>query len=125
VTVGLAGALPAALAGLERTGTPSGEGWYHLPVTRSALDARRELEAVVRREGPAGGAAQVCGGRDDPTRPGAGGAARWVAGGWSSDHRNVADVPLPLVAGRPPVSRYYVELRFLDARGLPTIAIYY
>lgn len=125
VTVSLSGAAPVALAGLERTGAAGGEGWYLLPVTRPALAARRELETVVRREGLAGRPAQVCGGRDDPTRPGAAGAARWAGGRWSSDHLTVADVPLPLVAGRPPVSRYYVELRFLDSRGLPTVAIYY
>jgi hypothetical protein len=37
----------------------------------------------------------------------------------------LADLPFPLVEGRPILGRYFVELRFLDGQGRPTIDIWY
>jgi hypothetical protein len=123
------GGPPVALSTLTRAGPPPDDGWYLLPVARGEVEppagspGAGTLDVVVRRRGAAGPPVLVCGGRDDPQRPGAGGASRQRDGVWSTE--DVADWPLPDVAGRRPVSRYYVELRFFDRAGRPSVAIYY
>lgn len=116
-------ASPVALASLERTGKPEEMGWYALPVMHQLLLGTRRLDVVVERTGAEGVPALLCGGRDDPARPGAGGSERRRNGQWSAAH--LADQPLPPVLGRPPAGRYYVELRLYDAQGRPPIDIRY
>ncbi len=111
-----------ALATLPRAGPPNEDGWYLLPVGRGTIGGG-VLDVVVRRDGAAGGPVRICGGQDDPSRPGAGGAQRRRGGTWSAE--GLADQPLPPVDGGPPLSRYYVELRFLGPSGRPTVAIYF
>jgi hypothetical protein len=114
---------PQPLAGAPRIGKPESAGWYYLPVARATLEARPLLDVVVRREGPPGSPAAICGGQDDPARPGHGLSWRWRDGQWSTE--GLADLPIPPIAGRVPPERYYVEVRFLDASGLPHVAIWY
>jgi hypothetical protein len=114
---------PRPLASLARSGDPQGWGWYSLPLPRPSLEGARHLEVLVRRERAEGPPAVVCGGQDDPARAGAGGSARWLEGRWATDQ--LADRPLPLVDGRPAPGRFYVELRFFDAEGLPSVGIWY
>lgn len=114
---------PVALPTLPRLGPPQDDGWYLLPVARETLDAARPLDVTIRRDGAAGGAVRICGGRDDPQRPGAGGALRLHGATWTA--ADLADPSLPLVDGKPPTSRYYIELRFLDPTGRPSVAIYF
>jgi hypothetical protein len=114
---------PVPLSSLPRVGPSQDDGWYLLPVARETLDTVRPLDVTIRRDGAAGGAVRICGGRDDPQRPGAGGALRLHGATWTT--ADLADPALPLVGGKPPISRYYIELRFLDADGRPSIAIYY
>ena len=111
------------LASLLRTGPPDSVGGYELPVSRAAVDARRPLVVDVRRGAGGGAPARVCGGQDDPTRPGWTGSARLTPGGWISDQ--LADLPIPPIAGRPAPSRYYIELRLYDADGRPHAGIWY
>jgi hypothetical protein len=133
VTVLLGSAPAGSLADLTRTSTPDGWGWYALPVTESAL-ARRltplpsradrsALDIELQHGGTGSGMVRVCGGRDDPARPDAGGALRKVGAEWTS--AQVADTPLPLVNGKPPLSRYHFEVRLYAADGLPHVAIWY
>jgi hypothetical protein len=131
LAVGGEGAVP--MASLTRLEEPQELGWYALPVTAASLQrvpptgdagpARASLEVVIRRNGASGPPVRICGGRDDPARPGAGGSARWRDGRWST--RDVADEPLPLSGGQPVLGRYYVELRFLDPAGRPTAGIWF
>lgn len=123
VSIALNDEPPTPLAGLERAGSAGSVGWYNLPVTRAQVDARRPLTVVLRREGAEGPPARICGGQDDPTRPGWMGSARLVAGQWVTEQ--LADLPIPPIAGRPAPSRYYVELRLYDSRGLPHVGIWY
>ncbi|HET7770789.1 MAG TPA: hypothetical protein VFN74_18600, partial [Chloroflexota bacterium] len=123
VTVSLNDAPPFPLAPLDRTGADTTVGWYNLPVTRAQVEARRPLTVLIRREAAAGPPARVCGGQDDPTRPGWGGSARLMRGQWVTEQ--LADLPIPPIGGRPAPSRYYVELRFYDSRGLPHAGIWY
>jgi hypothetical protein len=127
-TIAVNGRAPAELSMLPRTGVPGGVGWYSLPVPAQVVAGVRHLEVVVRRERPEGPPPQFCGGQDDPTRPGAGGSARWRGGRW--DTEQLADLPLPppasrAPAGRPALGRYYVDLRFYDERGLPSLGVWY
>ncbi|CAA9279762.1 MAG: hypothetical protein AVDCRST_MAG77-4298 [uncultured Chloroflexi bacterium] len=123
VVIALNGAEPVPLAALERKGPPGAAGWYNLPVTRDVVERQAPLVVELRREGVAGPPARFCGGQDDPDRQDRGASLRWSAGRWTSD--NLADVPVPLVSGRPASSRYYIELRFYDANGLPHAGIWY
>jgi hypothetical protein len=123
VMVILNGGPPVPLHALPRGGRPEGWGWYALEVSPTDLGAGRALEVVVRREGRDGPPARLCGGRDDPARPGAGGSARWLNGRWTAD--DLSDYPLPPLNGRPLPGRYYIELRFFDAAGHPSVAIWY
>ena len=101
--------------------------WYARPVTAAEVQAAAAsggtLDVVLRRDGSEGAPLRLCGGRDDATRPGAGGSERWHDGRWSA--AGLADRPLPLVEGRPVLGRYFVELRFLDADGRPTVDIWF
>ena len=117
------GGAPVPLDSLPRGGQPDGWGWYALRLTRPEVEAARQLEVVVGRGRAEGPPARVCGGKDDPARPGAGGAARWLNGRWTPD--DLADQPLPPVEGRPAPGRYYVEVRFFDAGGHPSAGIWY
>lgn len=114
---------PVPLPTFPRLGPPQADGWYLLPVARETLDVTRPLDVTIRRDGAGGEPVRICGGRDDPQRPGAGGALRRQGATWTA--ADLADPPLPLVNGRQPTSRYYVELRFLDPAGRPSVAIYY
>jgi hypothetical protein len=122
VAVAVNDAAPVPLTAAPRTGTPEASGWYYLPVPRSVLEARRDLDVVLRYEGAGGAPAAFCGGRDDPARPGNSRSWRWRDGRWSAD--GLADLPILPVAGRVPPQRYYVEVRFLSADGLPHVAIW-
>jgi hypothetical protein len=123
VTVTVNNLAPVALGGLAREGEPNGWGWYSLPISASTVRDTSHLDVVVRREGNDGPPAMLCGGRDDPGRPGAGGAARWSGGRWDTEH--LADHRLLAANGRPASGRYLIELRFFDTRGLPTVGIWY
>jgi hypothetical protein len=123
VTVAVNGEPPISLAALPRRGDPQGWGWYHVPLTLQNVGGARQLEALVRREGAEGAPAVFCGGPDDPTRPGWGGSARWLDGRWVPDR--LADPPVPSAAVRPAPGRYFMELRFYDAAGLPSVGIWY
>ena len=123
ITVSINDGPPIPLAPLDRTGADASVGWYAVPITRSQADARRPLTVTLRRTAAAGPPARICGGQDDPTRPGWGGSARLAGGQWVTDQ--LADLPLPPIAGRPAPSRYYIELRLFDARGLPHAGIWY
>jgi hypothetical protein len=112
-----------ALAAAPRIGKDAEMGWYYVPLDRSVAELRPDLDVVVRREADGGPPARVCGGQDDPTRPGNGQSWRLRNGAWSTD--NLGDLPIPLVYGHLPPERYYIELRFLDADGLPHVAIWY
>jgi hypothetical protein len=122
VTVSVNEGQSTTLATLERTGSDASVGWYQLPVTRAQVEARRPLLVTIRRSS-AGQPARFCGGQDDPTRPNRGNSARLLGGQWVTDQ--IADLPLPPIAGRPPPSRYYVELRLYDQRGLPHAGVWY
>jgi len=111
------------LALLRRSGRSNERGWYLAPVTRPEVDAERPLAVELRRAGSTGSPARVCGGQDDPTRPGWGGSARLRSGIWST--QDLADLPIPAIHGHPAPSRYYVELRFFSADGLPHVGIWY
>jgi hypothetical protein len=122
-TVAVNGGPAVPLVSLERRGEPQGWGWYHLPVRAQAVEGVRQLDVVVQRAGDGGAPAPIiCGGQDDPTRPGAGGSARRRDGSWSA--QRLADEPLVAAEHLPP-SRFYVELRFYDAKGLPSVGIWY
>ena len=123
VTVSLNDAPPVPLAPLDRTGADTSVGWYKLPVTRDQVEARRPLTVLIQRGAAAGPPARVCGGQDDPTRPGWGGSARLRSGQWVTEQ--LADLPIPPVGSHPAPSRYYVELRFYDPRGLPHAGLWY
>jgi hypothetical protein len=124
VGIELNGGRVVPLASLRRSGGPTEPGWYLLPVTRGQVDARRPLVVELRLDAPAVPPARICGGQDDPTRLDRGKSHRRRAGGaWSAD--DIADVTLPLIRGLPPPSRFYVELRFFDAAGLPHVGIWY
>jgi hypothetical protein len=123
VRVSINGGQAIPLADTPRVGKAEGSGWYYLPVSRLTIDPQRPLDVVIRRERATGGPAILCGGQDDPTRPGYGGSWRWRNGQWSTEA--LGDVPVPAQRGVIPPQRYYVELRFLDADGLPHVAIWY
>jgi hypothetical protein len=125
VTLAVGSQAPAPLSPEERLTLPRAVLWYARTVTEPEVRATGTaggLDVVVRRE-VAGPPLRLCGGRDDPTRPGAGGSERWRDGGWRRG--DLADLPFPLVEGRPILGRYFVELRFLDGQGRPTIDIWY
>ena len=126
VTVALGPTPPYLMPTVERLAGRDFSGWYALQVTEEEVAGAAQggvLEVVVRRGAGPGGPLRVCGGRDDPTRPGAGGSARWREGRWSGEQ--LADGPFPLAAGRPILGRYFIELRFLDGQGRPTVDIWY
>jgi hypothetical protein len=126
VTLALGQTPPYLLPTVERLAGRDFSGWYALQVTEEEVSRAAEggaLEVTVRRGAGPGGPLHVCGGRDDPTRPGAGGSARWRGGRWSGEQ--LADEPFPLVAGRPILGRYFIELRFLDGAGRPAVDIWY
>ena len=123
VVVSMNDGAPVPLATLPRTGQPESVGWYELPVSRESVDAQRPLRVEVRRGAGAGTPARVCGGQDDPTRPGWMGSARLTPSGWVYDQ--LADLPIPPIAGRPAPSRYYIELRLYDSNGGPHAGIWY
>src|SRR6266542_246747 len=112
----------SSLSAAPRSGRPDARGWYLVPVERFDVDSQRPLVAEVRRDGPVGAPARLCGGQDDSTRPGWRGSARRRNGQWSED--DLADLPIPPIRGRPAPSRYYVELRFFSAEGLPHVGIW-
>ena len=107
----------------SRSGAPGSIGWYQLPVDRAVAEASRTLDVVIERRQAAGGLVRICGGRDDPARARTAGAARRESGNWSPVH--LADVAVPPVGGRPAPGRLYVELRFYDGEGAPTVGIWY
>jgi hypothetical protein len=124
VVVVVNGARTAPLASLRRIGRETEAGWYLLPVTRAELDVRRPLVVEVRREQVGPVPVRVCGGQTDPSRLGWDGSfRRRAAGAWSD--ADLADVAVPFVDGRPAPSRFYVELRLFDERGLPHAGIWY
>jgi hypothetical protein len=127
VTLAAGGQAAMPLTSVEQFRVSPEVSWYARPVSatevRSAAASGGTLDVVLRRDGAEGAPLRLCGGRDDPTRPGAGGSERWHNGRWSA--ADLADRPLPLVEGRPVLGRYYIELRFLDAAGRPTIDIWY
>jgi hypothetical protein len=123
ISVQLNGARATPLSALRRSGRDEGTGWYFLPITREEADTRRPLSVEVRRDGQAGVAVRVCGGQDDPTRAGWEGSMRRRGGVWSTE--GLSDIDVPAIFGRPAPSRYYVELRFFTADGLPHAGIWY
>ncbi len=123
VFVQIGGRPPAELAAAPRLGPPGETGWYVLPVTREELRGLSSLEVVVERTAAPGAPARICGGREDPARPGAGGAARRLNGRWQT--ALLADVPFPLLDGRPAPGRYFIELRFYDASDRPVVGVWY
>jgi hypothetical protein len=127
VTVAVGDRAPVLLAGQQRLESPGELGWYALPIGRPEVEAAaragQPLEVVLRRGPGAAPPVRLCGARDDPARPGAGGSERLVGGSWSRS--SLADLPLSDAGGRPILGRYLVELRLLDASGRPTIGIWY
>jgi hypothetical protein len=126
VTLAVGGQPAVPLASVEQFRVSPEVSWYAQPVTEAEVlsaAAGGALDVVLRRDGSEGAPLRLCGGRDDPTRPGAGGSERWRAGRWTAS--DLADRPLPLVEGRPVLGRYFVELRFLDADGRPTVDIWF
>ena len=118
-TISVNGEPAVLLDRLHRNAEPRGVGWYELPVSRPVVERAAELDVVLRRESPDGPPTGICGGRTDASR--AERSARWQNGSWSATN-------LPFWYDPPPVTkpeRYYIELRFFDARGAPTIAVWY
>lgn len=123
VRVQVGGRPPVDLTAAPRLGPPGDAGWYVLPVTHEELRGLTSLDVVVERAAAPGAPARICGGREDPTRPGAGGAARRLDGRWQT--ALLADVPFPLLDGRPAPGRYFIELRFYDADSRPVVGVWY
>lgn len=125
VTVSVNGGRAVPVHSLPRFGDAAGWGWYVLDVPRDLLTDTPRLDVIVAKEAD-GPPARICGGRDDPRRPGAGGASRFFAGRWQD--RILADPLAGAPAGGsdgPTPTRYFVELRLFDAEGHASVGIWH
>jgi hypothetical protein len=125
VFVSVNGGTSVSLHSLARFGEPDGWGWYMLDVSRDTLLTSTQLDVVVSKDVGAA-PAQICGGRDDPRRPGVGGASRRLGGQWQGA---ILGDPIPgapaSVTPDPTLKRYYVELRLFDSEGHASVGIWY